>query len=172
MPAYLVHGFRWPRLSIRDHIVHMNIDDAAPDYITSPQTSAALRESLRERYGQDIASLPDLQFVEQYDPDDDGKKSSNPQPFAFVADKVETVNLSLNVVTGMAQGVDPDQWGALADLKDRLAPKEQVGWWIVHNGDVLRTYDGSSVSSETSTSCAWTLLIYPSARMRRGRGAS
>ena len=138
MPAYLVHGFRWPRISIRRHIIYNNIDAAAPEYIGLPQTSDALRENLCNLYGDIMKSLPELHFVEQYDPDDTSKRATS-QPYAFVADKVETIHLSLDATKAMCQGVSANGWNALVDLKERLAPGEEVGWWVVHNGDVMRS---------------------------------
>ncbi|PKS08988.1 hypothetical protein jhhlp_003601 [Lomentospora prolificans] len=45
MPTYLCHGFRWHRHSIRVYVVVQNIDDAAPEWIIAPQSSAAILES-------------------------------------------------------------------------------------------------------------------------------
>ena len=141
MPVYLLHGFRWPRIAIRHHIIFNNIDDAAPEYIVAPQTSAALLESFRDLYTEAMDALPKLRFIEPYDPMD-VSSSALPQPFAFVADKVEICHLSLHVSDAITQGIPNEGWDALMDLKDRLAPAEKLGWWVVYNGDELRKLVG------------------------------
>lgn len=143
MPVYLVHGFRWPRSAIRVHIILNNIDDAAPEYIISGSTSKCLLESFKDLYPETMRHLPNIRFVEQYDPTDISGKALS-QPFAFVADKVQECNLSLDVIEAMNQGVASGGWDALMDLKEHLAPAEKLGWWVVHNGDELRSDDGSS----------------------------
>ena len=137
MPVYLVHGFRWPRASIRYHIILNNIDDAAPEYIVIPKTSEALLESFQEKWPEIMKPLPKLRFIEQYDPADTSNSATS-QPFAFVADKVESCGLSLDVCEAMNEGVSKGGWDALMDLKDQLAPTEKLGWWVVYNGDELR----------------------------------
>ena len=135
MPVYLIHGFRWPRSAVRVHIILNNIDDAAAEYIVSPATSAALLDNFHTLYPELMSSLPTLRFIEQYDPDDIVCSS---QPFAFVADKVEVCQLSLDIGEVMGQGVAAEGWGALMELRDILAPQEKIGWWIVYNGDEQR----------------------------------
>ena len=139
MPAYLVHGFRWPRSAIRCHVIYNNIDDAAPEYIVSPKTSTALIDSFNVLYPDTMDSLPELHFVEQYDPSDTSEKATS-QPFAFVADRVEECKLSINVNSAIRQGGSVKETrSALVDLKERLAPNEQLDWYVVHNGDEMRS---------------------------------
>ncbi|KAH7384968.1 hypothetical protein BKA64DRAFT_154260 [Cadophora sp. MPI-SDFR-AT-0126] len=45
MPTYLLHGFRWDRVSIRVHIVVHDLEDAAPEWIVAPATSVTLLNS-------------------------------------------------------------------------------------------------------------------------------
>ncbi|KAG4428256.1 hypothetical protein IFR05_016262 [Cadophora sp. M221] len=45
MPTYLIHGFRWDRVSIRVHIVVHDLEDAAPEWIVAPATSVTLLNS-------------------------------------------------------------------------------------------------------------------------------
>lgn len=137
MPIYVLHGFRWPRRGIRHHIILNNIDDAAPEYIVAPKTSASLLHSLRGFYPSVMKSLPNLRFVEQYDPADVSSRALS-QPYAFVADKVEVCQLSLDIGEIIGQGVPAEGWGALLELRDQLAPGEKVGWWVVYNGDEQR----------------------------------
>ena len=35
--------------------------------------------------------------------------------------------------------VTPQQWEALAELRDKLAEGERIGWWIIYNGDPNRS---------------------------------
>ncbi|KAA6415131.1 MAG: hypothetical protein FRX48_01883 [Lasallia pustulata] len=137
MPVYLLHGFRWPRAAIRIHIILNNIDDAAAEWISSPTTSSALLESLRTLHPDLMAALPNLRFIEQYDPADTSPAATS-QPYAFVADKIERCELSVDVSEVMGEGVNPDEWGALVELRDQLAKGEKVGWYVVYNGDEER----------------------------------
>lgn len=137
MPVYLLHGFRWPRIAIRIHIILNNIDDAAAEWISSRTTSSALLESLRTLHPEPMSALPNLQFVEQYDPADTSPAATS-QPYAFVADKVEKCELSVDVSEVMGKGVNADGWGALVELRDQLAKGEKVGWYVVYNGDEER----------------------------------
>ncbi|PVH81096.1 hypothetical protein DL98DRAFT_417284 [Cadophora sp. DSE1049] len=45
MPTYLLHGFRWDRVSIRVHIIVHDLEDAAPEWIVAPATSVTLLNS-------------------------------------------------------------------------------------------------------------------------------
>lgn len=84
-----------------------------------------------------MKGLPNLRFVEQYDPADVSSRALS-QPYAFVADKVEICQLSLDIGEIIGQGVAAEGWGALLELRDQLAPGEKVGWWVVYNGDEQR----------------------------------
>ncbi|KPI40356.1 uncharacterized protein AB675_7594 [Cyphellophora attinorum] len=42
------------------------------------------------------------------------------------------------------QPIPPDAWDAMAELRDKLAKEETIGWWVVYNGDPERAYDPSS----------------------------
>ncbi|KAL5348455.1 hypothetical protein ACLOAV_006938 [Pseudogymnoascus australis] len=46
MPTYLIHGFRWYRISIRQYVATYDVDEAAPDWIVTPASSHALLNSL------------------------------------------------------------------------------------------------------------------------------
>ncbi|KAI9811088.1 MAG: hypothetical protein M1827_005670 [Pycnora praestabilis] len=137
MPVYLLHGFRWPRRDIRVYIVINNVDDASAEWIIAPLTSAALFESFTENYPGIMDSLPHLKFVEQFDEKDESPAAAS-QPFAFVADKVRVCGLSCDVDAVRGEGIDPEAWGALIELRDKLAPGEKVGWFVVYNGDEER----------------------------------
>ena len=140
MPVYLVHGFRWPRRAIRIHIILNNVEEAAPEWLMSLSTTTALIANFRTIYSNLMPSLPNLRFVEQYNPADTSATATS-QPFAFVTDRVERSELSIDVGEVMAQGVGAAGWDALADLRDQLAPGEKIGWFVVYNGDEERLAD-------------------------------
>ncbi|ETS82664.1 hypothetical protein PFICI_04540 [Pestalotiopsis fici W106-1] len=50
MPAYLCHGFRWHRKSIRYFVVIQDVDDAAPEWIVAPKSAEAILQSLYGLY--------------------------------------------------------------------------------------------------------------------------
>lgn len=93
--------------------------------------------NFRELFPESMPHLPALRFVEQYDPNDLSAASLS-QPYAYVADIIEEVKLGLDVDDVRGRGVNNEQWGALMELRDRLAPDEKVGWWIVVCGDEER----------------------------------
>lgn len=138
MPIFLVHGFKWSRATIRIHVIINNIEEAAPDYLMSQTTPDAFRASFTKTYPEIMKNIPNLEFVEQYDPED--QRPTAP-PYAFVADKVVKSNLSINVREAQEQEptISPAAWDAFLDLKEKLgAQDEEVGWFAVYNGDVER----------------------------------
>jgi hypothetical protein len=44
--------------------------------------------------------------------------------------------------------IKPDAWDALAELRDKLAKEETIGWWVVYNGDPERAYDSTDDEEE------------------------
>ncbi|KAF2478191.1 uncharacterized protein BDR25DRAFT_207565 [Lindgomyces ingoldianus] len=154
MPTWLVHGFRWPRPLIRIHIILQNLDDAASEWVMAPATASALSENFHSLYPEMMANLPSLRFIEQYDPNDLTSKS---QPFAYVCDQVHEVQLGVDVDEVRGKGVASDTWGAVVDLRDKIAPGAKVAWFVVVNGDVERwapapvgILEGSSNGSQLS----------------------
>lgn len=135
MPTWIVHGFRWPRAQIRIHIILQNLDDAAPEWLMAPATAACLTENFTQQWPEQMKQLPGLRFIEQYDPDDVTIKD---QPYAYVCDQVTEVKLGADVDELRGGGVKEDQWAAIAELRDEVAPGEKLGWFIVVNGDVER----------------------------------
>lgn len=220
MPVYLVHGFRWPRggfTGIRVHIIIHNLEDCSAEYIQNPNSQAELLKSFRHAYPEIMKELepPSLgsegkgvQFLEQYDPEDEQGENAASQPFAFVGDRVvmiaggpaatsvggnnmesttvtsptstaaasepatpasakrsskgsvgagieaaaamKTQALSLNVEDVVAEGpgVTAAAWEAFADLRDKIAPGEKIGWWVVYNGEPERAYDSHDDDEE------------------------
>ena len=139
MPIFLIHGFKWPRTPIRHHVILQDVNDAAPDYLMNATTPAALRGSLTKLYPNLMRHIPDIQFIEQYDPEDDGPNAGC-QPYAFVADKVIKSDLNINIREAQEKNpISATAWDALVDLKEALVgQEEELGWYVVYNGDVAR----------------------------------
>jgi hypothetical protein len=135
MPTWLVHGFRWPRRAIRIHIILHNLEDCAAEYIMAPDTITELRSSFEKEYPEQMKHLSNLRFIEQYDPDDETVKD---HPYAYVCDQVHEIKLSAEVDEVRGAGVQSAEWTAIVELKDKLAPEGNVGWFVVVNGDVER----------------------------------
>ena len=62
----------------------------------------------------------------------------------------DTTALSINVEDVMANGpgLTNKAWEALADLRDKIAEGEKIGWWVVYNGDPDRSFDDPSDEDE------------------------
>ena len=148
MPTYLLHGFRWPRPLVRVHIILQNIDDAAAEWLVAPKTTLALLKNFNQLYPECMEYLPRLRFVEQYDPND-SSASATSQPYAYVADMVEEVKLGVEIDDVRGRGLNNEQWTAIMELRDKLAPDEKVGWYIVVCGDEERLVPPSTESTSS-----------------------
>ncbi|KAK3109444.1 hypothetical protein LTR53_017297 [Teratosphaeriaceae sp. CCFEE 6253] len=137
MPTYLLHGFRWPRPLIRVHIILQNLDDAASEWLIAPPTTHTLLRNFDDLYPDCMRHLRSLRFVEQYDPNDTSSAAAG-QPFAYVADIVQEVRLGVCIDDVTTKGIATEQWGAALELRDKLAPEEKVGWFVVVCGDEER----------------------------------
>ncbi|OTA36019.1 hypothetical protein BTJ68_03579 [Hortaea werneckii EXF-2000] len=153
MPTYLLHGFRWPRPLIRIHIILQNLDDAAAEWLVAPETTQTLLDNFNELYPESMQHLERLRFVEQYDPSDLSAAAAS-QPYAYVADVCEEVKLSVPINEVTQRGVPNEQWIALMELKDKIAPEEEVGWFIVVCGDEERYAPPSTDDSGSQTAIA------------------
>ncbi len=60
---------------------------------------------------------------------------------AAAAMKTQALSLNVEEVVAEGPGVTAAAWEAFADLRDRIAPGEKIGWWVVYNGDPERAYD-------------------------------
>lgn len=149
MPLYLVHGFKWPRTPILLHIIHNGLEAASPDWTMSPITSEALTTSFRKLWPRIMAELPNLRFVEQYDPVATRRVERN-SDFAFVADQVKEYGLSIDAatLTDVAAPGEAEASGALGALRDVLSKGAEIGWWIVYNGDADRQDLGNGDGEE------------------------
>lgn len=143
MPTYLLHGFRWPRQLIRIHIILQNLEDSAAEWLMAPKTTLELLQNFNNLYPECMEHLHQLRFIEQHDPSDLSAAAAS-QPYAYVADTVEEIKLGVEVEEIRGRGVNNDQWSAMMELRDKLAPDEKVGWFIVVCGDVERLAPPSS----------------------------
>jgi hypothetical protein len=94
MPVYLLHGFRWSRdglTGIRVRTILHDLEDVSADYIQNPPSQAGLLASLRQEYPDIMKNLPNIVFLEQYDPEDITSEAATCQPYAFVGDRVVTI---------------------------------------------------------------------------------
>ncbi|KAJ5682604.1 hypothetical protein N7462_005769 [Penicillium macrosclerotiorum] len=162
MPVYMLHGFRWPRAGftgIRVYVVLHNLEDAAAEYIQQPLTTELLVESFKRTQADLIPRLPELHFIESYDPTDETSNTVS-QDYAYVGAKVVTIpdggtapagagpGLNIEDVVEQGSGLSDDATEALEALRDRLAPGEKIGWFMVYNGDPDRWYPPSDEDEE------------------------
>lgn len=159
MPVYMLHGFRWPRggfTGIRVYVVLHNLEEAAAEYIQQPLTTELLTESFHKTQADLVARLPELQFIESYDPYDETSNTVS-QDHAYVASKVLTIpdgaedagpGLDMQACVEQGSGLSQDQMEALEELRNRLAPEEKIGWFMVYNGDPDRWYPSSDDSED------------------------
>jgi len=153
MPVYLLHGFRWPRFGyipcIRVYIIFQDLDDAAAEYLQESVTTQTLLESFTSNYPDLMAHLPNLLFIEQYDPEDISDVAVS-QPYAYVASRVGTLPDNARPKDGLSKRIDEskaevprpltEELEALEKLRDSIAPEQEIGWWVVYNGDPEREY--------------------------------
>lgn len=52
-----------------------------------------------------------------------------------------TLSLNLDEVLSAGPGGSPQAWEALAQIRDKIAEGEKIGWWIVYNGDPERAFE-------------------------------
>lgn len=153
MPTYLLHGFRWPRQLIRIHIILQNLEDSAAEWLMAPNTTLELLKNFNDLYPDCMEHLNQLRFIEQHDPSDLSAAAAS-QPYAYVADTVEEIKLGVEVEEIRGRGVNNDQWTAMMELRDKLAPDEKVGWFIVVCGDVERLPPPSSSGAANANGSA------------------
>ncbi|KAJ6001438.1 hypothetical protein N7522_006665 [Penicillium canescens] len=156
MPVYMLHGFRWPRAGftgIRVYIVLHNLEEAAAEYIQQPLTTSLIMDSFNKTNPDLLPRLPELQFIEQYDPADETSGTVS-QDYAYVGARVLTIpdggdgataqgGQNIEDVVEQGSGLTEDQTAALEALRDRLAPGEKIGWYLVYNGDPERWFPES-----------------------------
>ncbi|KIW65966.1 hypothetical protein PV04_08179 [Phialophora macrospora] len=65
---------------------------------------------------------------------------SKPAPFNSPAD-ITALSINVEEVIADGPGLTNKAWEALADLRDKIAEGEKIGWWVVYNGDPERSFD-------------------------------
>lgn len=131
------------------HVIGNGVETASPDWIMSSRTSEALATSLRKCWPRLMAELPDLRFMEQYDPAATKRLERN-SDFAFVTDQVKECGLSIDAatLTGIRAPDEAGNSGALGALRDVLSKGAEIGWWIIYNGDAEREDLGTEDDDE------------------------
>ena len=154
MPVYMLHGFRWPRAGftgIRVYIVLHNLEEAAAEYIQQPLTTELIAESFHKTQADLVTRLPELSFIEQYDPADETSGTVS-QDHAYISTRVLEIpedgsggsgGENIEDCVEQGSGLTEDQTAALEELRDRLAPGEKIGWYLVYNGDPERWFPDS-----------------------------
>ncbi|KAJ9610305.1 hypothetical protein H2200_005082 [Cladophialophora chaetospira] len=66
---------------------------------------------------------------------------SKAAPFTSYAD-ITALSVNVEEVIADGPGLTNKAWEALADLRDKIAEGEKIGWWVVYNGDPDRSFDG------------------------------
>ena len=145
MPIYLIHGFKWPRASVRGFVAQYDIDDASCDYVMNHDTNRAFHETLSKLYPDVMKHLPNITFVEQHDPEN---LRVSVQPYAFVADCVHEGVLDVDVTKALGTGLAGPVWDAMGDLRDLLAKDAQLGWYAFWNGEPERPFNESETDGE------------------------
>jgi hypothetical protein len=169
MPTWIVHGFRWPRPQIRIHIILQNLDDAAPEWLMAPATAACMMENFKQQWPEEMKQLPNLRFIEQYDPED---LTAKDQPYAYVCDQVHEIKLGVDFDDLRGGGVKEDQWAAIAELRDKVAAGAKLGWFVVVNGDLERwapPLDDDDDGDDTETEATYSQLSPSSQRSSLNR---
>ena len=155
MPVFLVHGFKWDRKPIRVRIIVNDIEDASPEWLHSDSSQKAMLDDFRKHFPGIMVNLPELRFIEQYNAADLGPDAVS-QPWAFVADKVVKSDYSIDVTDVMNKGIDTKSWEAMAELRDKIAPQANIGWFAVFNSDEerikMQEQDDAGTSSDESGS--------------------
>ncbi|KAL2820590.1 hypothetical protein BJX63DRAFT_427918 [Aspergillus granulosus] len=150
MPVYMLYGFRWPRAGftgIRVYIVLHNLEEATAEYVQRPITNKLLIDSFTKTEPGIVANLPELRFIEQYDPEDESDDAVS-KPYAYVGAKVISIPEKGSATAGTSWNTDIFQENplsaagdkALAEFRDKYAAGERIGWWIVYNGDPERYF--------------------------------
>lgn len=144
MPVYLLHGFRWPRQLIRIHIILQNLEDAASDWLIgelscppcfqsatdcykAPNSYQSLMHNFSTSYPHLTNALPNLRFIEEYS----HNQRENTAPYAYVADTVHKIPLSLDIDEIRGRGLSAEAWSAISELRDNLCKDEKLAWYVV-----------------------------------------
>ncbi|KAL9049881.1 MAG: hypothetical protein Q9162_006965 [Coniocarpon cinnabarinum] len=145
MTIYLLHGFRWKRNEIMIYLHMRRKNESASNWIMAPGTQVSLYDSIQEELPHVFNALPNLRFIEEYHHDQEFCCA----PYAYVADTVHEVKLSVDIQEVSTRGIGNETWSAIAELRDKLAEGTPLGWYVVNCTDEERTFE-SSVDSDTN----------------------
>ena len=124
----------------------------AEHYSSQLLQTQAILASNRTSHAGSTSSLPQSPRV---------RAKTQPMSIAAPFNSPATITaLSLNVeeIKAETPPLTTEAWEALADLRDKLADGEKIGWWVIYNGDPDRYYepsedseasDGEDVETET-----------------------
>ncbi|OJD18959.1 hypothetical protein AJ78_01071 [Emergomyces pasteurianus Ep9510] len=158
MVTYILYGFRWNRAAnistqgIRAYIALNDLLDATAEYLQYPATTMAVLDSFKLIDPNILTHLPNLQLIEQYDPEDLTTDAVS-QPYAYVAAK--TMTMGARALSGAGLGLSPQDilqqdpglstagTDVFKKLRDELAPDSEIGWFVVYNGEPERAYGSS-----------------------------
>ncbi|EXJ87836.1 hypothetical protein A1O1_04763 [Capronia coronata CBS 617.96] len=63
-------------------------------------------------------------------------------PFnSSIAHDITALSINVDEVVAEGPGTSAKAWEAFADLRDKIAEGEKIGWWVVYNGDPDRSYN-------------------------------
>lgn len=66
------------------------------------------------------------------------RSMSGSQSSSYRAHVTSALSISVDQFTSSGPAISPQAWDALAELRDKIAAEESIGWWIVYNGDPER----------------------------------
>lgn len=71
-------------------------------------------------------------------PSHPARTTFDPQTSTHGAYVTSALSISVDQFTSNGPAISPQAWDALAELRDKIAAEESIGWWIVYNGDPER----------------------------------
>jgi hypothetical protein len=85
---------------------------------------------------------PQTPAAEQKKPPGTSGTTSKTQALSSLGDPT-ALSVNMDEVIANGPGLTNKAWEALADLRDKIAEGEKIGWWVVYNGDPDRAFDDS-----------------------------
>lgn len=129
MPVYFIYGFRWPRpgyTGIRAFTTLNNLDDCSSEYIQNEASKLAILQVFRSQHAHIMQRIEEqdgrtLDFIEQYDPQDESSDSAASQPYVFVAARVVTIADGASGVSNVGR----EGLKSSADVTPTMTAKDQ-----------------------------------------------
>jgi len=78
MPAYLCHGFRWHRRSVRVYVIVQNLDDASPEWIIPAKSASCILQSFYNLFDFLPFCSPSSRDINSPVSSEDGSYAQNP----------------------------------------------------------------------------------------------